>query len=112
LEAANELIFEGNLKKFGDGLEIFVPKAAWYCAELQYTLNVGELEQKTLKIYVNDPVPHSVICHGTNGGVETIRCRLYFNEHSWLWLDADGTDANAWQGVDLSMRIKIYKLEE
>ena len=112
LEAANELIFEGDLKKFGDGLEIFVPKAAWYCAELQYTLNVGELEQKTLKIYVNDPVPHSVICHGTNGGVEKIRCRLYFNEHSWLWLDADGTDANDWQGVDLSMRIKIYKLEE
>ena len=112
LEAANELVFEGNLKKFGDGLEVFVPKAAWYCAELQYTLNVGELEQKTLKIYVNDPVPHSVICHGTNGKVEKIRCRLYFNEHSWLWLDADGTDANDWQGIDMTMRVLVYKLEE
>ena len=112
LEAANELVFEGNLKKFGDGLELFVPKAAWYCAELQYTLNVGELEQKTLKIYVNDPVPHSVICHGTNGKVEKIRCRLYFNEHSWLWLDADGTDANDWQGIDMTMRVLVYKLED
>ena len=112
LEAANELVFEGNLKKFGDGLEVFVPESAWYCAELQYTLNVGELEQKTLKIYVNDPVPHSVICHGTKGQVEKIRCRLYFTEHSWLWLDADGTDANDWAGVDMTMRILVYKLEE
>lgn len=112
LDAANELVFEGKLAKFGDGLEIFVPKAAWYCAELQYTLNIGELEQKTLKIYVNDPVPHSVICHGTNGAVEKIRCRLYFNEHSWLWLDADGTDANDWMGIDLTMRLSIYKLDE
>lgn len=112
LEAANELVFEGNLKKFGDGLEIFVPESAWYCAELQYTLNVGELEQKTLKIYVNDPVPHSVICHGTKGQVEKIRCRLYFTEHSWLWLDADGTDANDWAGVDMTMRILVYKLDE
>ena len=66
LEATNELIFEGDLKKFGDGLEIFVPKAAWYCAELQYTLNIGELEQKTLKIYVNDRVvcgQHLAIVH-------------------------------------------------
>ena len=112
LEAANELVFEGNLKKFGDGLEVFVPESAWYCAELQYTLNVGELEQKTLKIYVNDPVPHSVICHGTKGQVEKIRCRLYFTEHSWLWLDADGTDANDWAGVDMTMRILVYKLDE
>ncbi len=112
LEAANELVFEGNLKKFRDGLEIFVPKGAWYCAELQYTLNASTLEQRTLKIYVNDPVPHSVICHGTNGQVEKIRCRLYFNEHSWLWLDADGTDANDWDGVDITMRILIYKLED
>ena len=112
LEKSHELVFEGSLAKFGDGLEIFVPKADWYCAELQYTLNVGELEQKTLKIYVNDPVPHSVICHGTNGKVEKIRCRLYFTEHSWLWLDADGTDANDWAGVDMTMRVLIYKLEE
>ena len=112
LEKANELVFKGELKKFGDGLELFLPQAAWYCAELQYTLNVGELEQKTLKIYVNDPVPHSVICHGTNGKVEKLRCRLYFTEHSWLWLDADGTDANDWQGIDLSMRISVYKLDE
>jgi beta-glucosidase len=112
LEAANVLVFEGNLKKFGDGLEVFVPESAWYCAELQYTLNVGELEQKTLKIYVNDPVPHSVICHGTNGQVEKLRCRLYFTEHSWLWLDADGTDANDWAGVDMTMRILVYKLDE
>ncbi len=112
LEAANELVFEGSLKKFGDGLEVFVPKNAWYCAELQYVLNVGELEQKTLKIYVDNTVPNSVICHGTNGKVEKIRCRLYFTEHSWLWLDADGTDANDWAGVDMSMRILVYKLED
>ena len=112
LEAANELVFEGAVEKFGDGLQVSVPKAAWYCAELQYRLNAGDLEQKTLKIYVNDPVPHSVICHGTNGNVEKIRCRLYFTENSWLWLDGDGTDANDWAGVALSMKISIYKLKE
>jgi beta-glucosidase len=112
LEAANELVFEGSLKKFGDGLEVFVSENAWYCAELQYTLNIGELEQKTLKIYVDNTVPNSVICHGTNGEVEKIRCRLYFTKHSWLWLDADGTDANDWAGVDMTMRIRVYKLED
>lgn len=112
LEAATELVFEGEVAKFGSGLKVSVPKADWYCAELQYRLNAGDLEQKTLKIYVNDPVPHSVICHGTNGNVEKIRCRLYFTETSWLWLDGDGTDANDWAGVALSMKISVYKLKE
>ena len=112
LEKADELVFEGKVEKFAQGLEIFVPKADWYCAELQYCLIAGDLEQKTLKIYVNDPVPHSVICHGTNGAVEKIRCRLYFTEHSWLWLDGDGTDANDWAGTTMSMKISLYKLKD
>lgn len=112
LEKADELVFEGSVERFSQGLEVFVPKADWYCAELKYCLNAGDLEQKTLKIYVNDPVPHSVICHGTNGATERIRCRLYFTEHSWLWLDGDGTDANDWAGTTMSMKISLYKLKD
>ncbi len=112
LDAANELVFEGNIKTFGEDVQVKVPKAAWYCAELQYCLNVGDLEQKTLRIYVNDPVPHMLICHGTNGKTDKIRCRLYFTENSLLRLDGDGTNANDWISGESSMRLYIYKLED
>ena len=108
LELSHQLVYKAEFNNITERLEVRVPNAGWYCAEVQYNLKAGDLEQKTLRICINDPVPNLLMCHGTNGQVEKIRTRLYFTEKATVWLIANETDIKDWDNIILS----IYKLEE
>ena len=107
LESAKKCVLKAKIKRLTDAIEVSVPKAGWYCAEIQYCLPCSDLEQKTLNICINDPVPHSFLCHGTEGKIEYIRQRLYFTKTALVWLTSEGADSSNWDCLALS----IYELE-